>query len=132
MKGFENNYIFSNILKPSPLGTDIQCLTNGMEFVLTVKGKRVLCGGAQSAPTILGIIWRDSLSCFPQFGKMAINLVNCTQYQTNKLNPLLQTPKSIYFCTVCQDFLCIQYSIKEALSCVKNTLSVAFKFEGKR
>ena len=24
---------------------------------------------------------------FDQFGKMAIYLVNCTQYQTNKLNP---------------------------------------------
>ena len=31
--------------------------------------------------------WRDSLSCSPEIGKMAINLVSCTQYQTNKLNP---------------------------------------------
>ena len=32
-------------------------------------------------------LFGDSLSCSPQFDKMAENLVNCTQYQTNKLNP---------------------------------------------
>ena len=35
------------------------------------------------------------LSCSSQFGKMAIYLVNCKQYQTNKLNPV-KVQSSIY------------------------------------
>ena len=41
-------------------------------------------------------IWKISpnsrgWSCSPQFGKMAKNLVNCTQYQRKELNPNLPT-----------------------------------------
>ena len=34
-------------------------------------------------------IGANELSCSPQFDKMAENLVKCTQYQTNRLNPEL-------------------------------------------